>query len=380
MTLFSTSKGILKDDKSEAPLRTDFTTHGRSDKERAEVQFEESLYHVEESDTVQSHIEASTHGKIFDMQYATMAQPPIMRFDMSNTHFSDTVIDYYPGFCVDIGAPRSVIGNKTLNAQLKKLDRNSISKIPSGNSFRFGDVTTPSLEMVELWLRIPSPRRSIPVLIDIVEVNVPALLGLDVLDSERLYACNVTNKLFHRRILSKEGDPLEFVDMWCTPLTRHDNHLYAEMLFPSCMFYTAAQLKRFHLQFAHPSAGKLYNLLKKAGLEAAYARTLETLEKIVAECEPSQRIRNSPLRFRVAMGHENVRFNSRVYIDIMYLDGRPVLHIVDESTRFSAARLLTKMTTDAVWEAIVMCWSSDYTGLPKCIMVDEGGPISKGVC
>ena len=56
----------------------------------------------------------------------------------------------------------------------------------------------------------------------------------------------------------------------------------------------------------------------------------------------------------------------------MYLDGRPVLLIVDESTKFSAARFLTKMTTDAVWEAIVMCWSSVYTGLPQCIVVDEG--------
>ena len=97
--------------------------------------------------------------------------------------------------------------------------------------------------------------------------------------------------------------------MWCTPLTRHDDHLYTEMSFPSSMFYIAAQLKRFHLQFAHPSARKSCNLLKKAGLEALDARTLETLEKTIAECEPCQRIRNAPLRLRVTMGHENVRFN-----------------------------------------------------------------------
>ena len=163
-----------------------------------------------------------------------------------------------------------------------------------------------------------------------------------------------------------------FIYKWSTPLTRHDNHLYEEMAFPTTVFYTTAQLRNFHHQFAHLSDGKLYNLLKKAGLEAVEAQTLETLEKITAECEPCQRIRNAPLRFKVAMGHEDIRFNSRVYIDIMYLDGRPVLHIVDKSTRFSAARFLTKMTTDAVWEAIVLCWSSVYTGLPQWIMVDEG--------
>ena len=209
-------------------------------------------------------------------------------------------------------------------------------------------------------------------LIETVEVNIPALFGLDVLDSEQLYACNVTNQLFHRQILSKKGDPLIFIYKWSTPLTRHDNHLYEEMAFPTTVFYTTAQLRNFHHQFAHLSDGKLYNLLKKAGLEAVEAQTLETLEKITAECEPCQRIRNAPLRFKVAMGHEDIRFNSRVYIDIMYLDGRPVLHIVDKSTRFSAARFLTKMTTDAVWEAIVLCWSSIYTGLPESGMVDEG--------
>ena len=51
---------------------------------------------------------------------------------------------------------------------------------------------------------------------------------------------------------------------------------------------------------------------------------------------------------------------------------RAVLHIVDEATRFSAARFLTKVSTENVWDAILLCWSSVYTGLPQNIMVDEG--------
>ncbi len=56
----------------------------------------------------------------------------------------------------------------------------------------------------------------------------------------------------------------------------------------------------------------------------------------------------------------------------MYLDGRPVLHIVDAATRFFAAKFIPKVTTDAVWEAIVSCSSSIYTGLPQCVRIDEG--------
>ena len=65
------------------------------------------------------------------------------------------------------------------------------------------------------------------------------------------------------------------------------------MAFSSAIFYTTAELRKSHHHFADLSDGKLYNLLKKAGLEAADPNTFETLEKITAECEPCQRIRDA---------------------------------------------------------------------------------------
>ncbi len=56
----------------------------------------------------------------------------------------------------------------------------------------------------------------------------------------------------------------------------------------------------------------------------------------------------------------------------MYLDGRPVQHIVDEATRFSSVRFLTQVTTESVSDAIILCWSSVYIGLAQNFMVDEG--------
>ncbi len=75
----------------------------------------------------------------------------------------------------------------------RSLNKNSIPRMQSVNSFRFGDTTGKSLKLVEIDLEVPSPRPSISVLMDIVPVNVPALLNLDVLDSENLDADNVTN-------------------------------------------------------------------------------------------------------------------------------------------------------------------------------------------
>ena len=106
--------------------------------------------------------------------------------------------------------------------------------------------------------------------------------------------------------------------------------------------------------------------------EAVTSETLENLETKVARCEPCQKVVNTPSRFKVSMDAENVRFNSRVCIDIMYIDGKPVLHLVDDATHFSAAPFLSKVSTEAMWESILTCWATVYTGLPHKFITDQG--------
>ncbi len=64
-------------------------------------------------------------------------------------------------------------------------------------------------------------------------------------------------------------------------------------------------------------------------------------------------------------------------MDIMYIDSMPVLHIVDEATRFSAAQFLANIGTKAIWDALLRCWATVYTGLPNRILVDQGSQLGK---
>ena len=353
------------------------TAHVRPEDEQ-HVSFDESVYNIADANLLQSHLNANMDQGQYEINYFRSQSITRKIFDCSHILPSQPKSSpSAPGFCVDIGAPKSVIGLPTLNRILRYTGKRAIPTLTSTNSYRFGDVTVQSQGLVELVLATPNSFPDINVLMDIVPVNVPALLGLDVLDSQFLYADNVTNRLVNRQVLSKSNGLLKYKDRWSVPLVREDNHLYARMVFPKHLFYTTAQLQKMHRQFAHPSASKLFNLLKRAGTQAVDAKTFKQLTDIVSRCEPCQRIHNAPVRFRVSMGHENVRFNARAYIDIMYLDGKPVLHIVDEATRFSAAKFLTKVSTDSVWEAMIMCWSSVYTGLPHNIMVDEGSQYRK---
>ena len=54
-----------------------------------------------------------------------------------------------------------------------------------------------------------------------------------------------------------------------------------------------------------------------------------------------------------------------------------MLHIVEEASRFSAARCLPKTSFESVWEAIIMCCSCAYTDMPHYRMVDEGSQSRK---
>ena len=172
----------------------------------------------------------------------------------------------------------------------------------------------------------------IPVDIDIVSANIPPLLGLDVLDRENLTPDVAYNVLAKRRCIERHNASPIYVEEWAIPMTRaKTRHSYVPLRVQHKKFFTRTQLQRLHRQFFHPSADKLYKLLKRSRPDETTPETKKILEDLTKRCDPCQRIHRGPTRFRVSLGTEEIRFNERVIMDIMYLDNnKPVLHIVDE--------------------------------------------------
>jgi transposase InsO family protein len=56
----------------------------------------------------------------------------------------------------------------------------------------------------------------------------------------------------------------------------------------------------------------------------------------------------------------------------MYLDSKPVLHVIDEATAFQAARFLRDLSTKTTWETLRICWINVYQGPPNIIISDAG--------
>lgn len=131
---------------------------------------------------------------------------------------------------------------------------------------------------------------------------------------------------------------------------------------------TEGELRQLHRRFGHPSVQKLTDILKGAG-EDFHPEAIKAINKFCHQCQIHAK---GPGRFRFNLKDDKIDFNAEVIVDIVYIAGHQVLHVVDSATSFQAARILKSMTTRELWEALRMCWIDVYQGPPERIVHDAG--------
>lgn len=90
------------------------------------------------------------------------------------------------GFCVDIGAPKSVVHSKELNKSFERMGSRRPTLRISTNRFRFADANFDSLGTVKILLAAPYGQKPIWVQIDVLMANIPPLHGMDGMESQSL--------------------------------------------------------------------------------------------------------------------------------------------------------------------------------------------------
>jgi transposase InsO family protein len=69
-------------------------------------------------------------------------------------------------------------------------------------------------------------------------------------------------------------------------------------------------------------------------------------------------------------------------MDLMFISGNAVLHVIDSATRFNAATFLDSHTesygqsSDGIWDASIDIWSSIYIGYPDRLRIDSGSAFT----
>ena len=95
-----------------------------------------------------------------------------MSFPIYQVHTVDPML-----FCVDTDAPHSCIGDKELEKIVRHSGGRSIPVIDSKRDLKFGDTLVTSRRVVELMLPTSGSTLDIPFIPDVVDVEIPPLLG-----------------------------------------------------------------------------------------------------------------------------------------------------------------------------------------------------------
>lgn len=214
----------------------------------------------------------------------------------------------------------------------------------SGRLYKFGNASHDGVSIMTIRFLV-SARNLAEIEAEIVDVNIPFLLELDVLRKFKTILDFVGN------------DTKSKCDEWMLPITQKMGHLYFEWT-PS-IFYTEQKLHQVHRHFFHPKTNRLTNLIKRADPKVDISRVYSDLEKFNATSDVCQRESNLPHRFCIALPDGVCIFNGVVPLDLMFLDGKPVLHVGDRDTKFGAAYFLEKETTSGILKTI-----SVYLGCP----------------
>ncbi len=67
---------------------------------------------------------------------------------------------------------------------------------------------------------------------------------------------------------------------------------------------------------------------------------------------------------------DNITFNREIEVDVMFIDGDAVLHIIDRGTKYSVAKFMKNQTAEHTWVLIVELWISTFTSYPDIISAD----------
>ena len=264
---------------------------------------------------------------------------------------SDSLFD---GICVDNGTQTSVRG-KTKSEEYCKTVSIPLVLRPSLMKFKFGN--TQSLGIMKF--RFPCPHGgSIDVEMDFIDLDIPLLLGLRELRTQRLLVDFLSNTLSCKH----QG--------WSTRLCEKYGHLYWDLLSMES-FYSTADIERLHRHFFHPSTKKLYDLLKRSELGKTTENLRSIIDSVSKACVKCKKFSARPFHFRASFWDESVVYNHELVLDLMWLNGSPVLHVVDTHTSFQNAAFVVDKSPEEFWRSFKKCWTTVYLGLPNVLRVDQ---------
>ncbi len=227
---------------------------------------------------------------------------------------------------------------------------------------QFGIESTPSVGSVTIDISFGL------VEFHVIKTDTSFLLSLADMNRFKVYFNNIENILFmiiknrDLSVIRRFGH--EFL-LWKNSYFLH-SYITQFFEFNSC-YLTDVELRQLHRRFDHSSITKLHDLLERFDHDVKKA----VLEKLTKFCIFCQKYAKSSERFKFTLKNDaNCNFNYSVIVDVMYIENHLILHVVDDATRFQAAKWLQNITVKHTWEMLRLCWIDVYLSLSDHILTD----------
>lgn len=139
----------------------------------------------------------------------------------------------------------------------------------------------------------------------------------------------------------------------------------------SFAIYTEKELRTPHRTFCHPSVKALEMLLCPANGPLFDGRTTQSLELTREDGTICTEYWSAPLRFKLGVDSEELRFNHLVQVYTMLLNSWPVIHMVEEATHCCASSFHHSQSSTGIWKTIQHMWKLVYLGPPDFLILDQ---------
>ena len=181
----------------------------------------------------------------------------------------------------------------------------------------------------------------------VVKINTPFLLCLIDMDRLGVYYNNIkdifTSDNMSMSVIRRFGH--SFL-LWKETLRLYITNSFD---FNLCCL-TDTKLRQLHRRFDHSFALKLRRILKQ--FDHDFIKI--ALNKLTEYCTFCQKHGRLFERFKFIL-RQDVNFNYSIIVDIMYIDNEPILHVIDEVTRFQSARWLANINVRHTWNTLQLC-------------------------
>ena len=127
---------------------------------------------------------------------------------------------------------------------------------------------------------------------------------------------------------------------------------------------------KLHKQYAHPDSDKFKKFLSRAGHQDD-VKLLEMVDSVTNSCLTCKRYKKAPLTPAVGLPLATM-FNETVAMDLKFICGQPILHMIDHVTRYSCATVIANKRKETVVQAILEYWVRIF-GAPAKFLTDNGG-------